>query len=121
MDSKEYIAIYYQEGGCDYTIGCGVHTENFTADSREEAMEQAKRYWLYGSEDERDSSAKPYFWNGWTEVARVTLCELVAQCPVLDEWVPEAESVGRNRTQVEQEKADLAEYERLREKLGKSA
>ena len=37
-----YLAVLSQSGGCDYTIGCGINTENLQAESLEEALTQAE-------------------------------------------------------------------------------
>lgn len=41
----KFVAIMEQEGeGCDYTIGCGISTMEFSAESAEAALEQVKKW-----------------------------------------------------------------------------
>lgn len=54
--SKRYLVVYYQNGGCDYTIGCGTRVVHLPEDC--DSLEKAKE-WLKSDKDE----AVPYFGN----------------------------------------------------------
>jgi len=61
----KYILTMFQEGGCDYTVGCGYKWILFEAPSREKAVEQALETVedYGGSERFENISLKEYDYN----------------------------------------------------------
>lgn len=55
----QFIVLMTQNGGCDYTIGCGLNWEFVKADSKEEALKR-----VFGDPDKIDEEAikDPSYW-----------------------------------------------------------
>lgn len=114
----KYLIVKQQSGyGCDYSIGCGISTEFVEAESAEEAFSkmadgtdwmQEKMSWEYDSPGGEHALAS--IW--------------VIPAPELNEhlWPAMIEKMNKhwsNNDKLEQEAADLAEFERLKAKFGK--
>lgn len=103
----KYIAILRQEGGCDYTIGCGINTIQFEADSPKEAAEKLQNIIKdnYNSDEHRLKQVNFYEIKNSYEVD-------------VDLWYKKFDDEINAIQRKEQEKAEWAEYLRLKEKFG---
>jgi excinuclease UvrABC ATPase subunit len=101
----KYIGILRQEGGCDYTIGCGINTVLFEA---ENAIQAAKKLQgiikeSYNSNESMLKSANFYQINESYEVD-------------LKIWYQQFSQEKESILEREKREYELAEYERLKKK-----
>jgi hypothetical protein len=101
----KYIAILRQEGGCDYTIGCGINTVLFEADNAYQAAKKLQEIIKesYNSDDFFLKSADFYEISGSYEVDLKLWYQQFSQ---------EKESIVERKLR----EAELAELERLKKK-----
>tara|TARA_Y100000034_G_scaffold112283_1_gene146125 strand:- start:90 stop:419 length:330 start_codon:yes stop_codon:yes gene_type:complete len=108
----QYLVIFKQAGeGCDYTIGCGMNYEIMEADSIEDLKEKIT------FPEGREEYSVFYQGFGYEEIIVVPfeqtepldIEELIKTGNASDEVLDEEEELS----------ADEAEFERLKEKLGK--
>ena len=112
MKEKQYIALIEGAGeGCDYTIGCNLNWSIFPATNEEEIVKEVKNiYDRYGRENSVNS---------------IELFELVSSSRVLFDYDDLEQLFSKEKEEEEiikaeeQKKVDEAEFERLKEKLGK--
>jgi len=102
-----FAVLLYQEGGCDYTIGCGRNWEFFDAPTLEAAKIKAQTIWNGHS-------------NPDSQIKEVTLLQ-VSEVLEMDvpAWEAEREQDIVERKRKVQEREDQEEFERLKKKLGK--
>ena len=102
---KNYMAIWYQQGGCDYTIGCGIAVYTFEALDLDAATAHVvdELSDLDLSSDVADS------------ITKVQIYETMGSGTVLtpDTWMPSRSE----REQGLSEDKERSEYERLRKKF----
>ena len=115
-----FLFIEYQDGGCDYTIGCGVRVNKLIeADSPEQAREKfIAAYEADCRYDDGTLCGNP--WYGDHTADDIEMYEVVTQhkfdiIAVADRAQKEVDGIK----QQEVEDAERAEYERLRGKFGK--
>lgn len=109
-----FIAIHRQNGGCDYTIGCGIAAEVFEADTLEAAHQQIiERY--ADCENMGDESAE--------SVHSVELHRLADGDRIINnhEWLTVRNERQQIADRARAEANERAEYERLQSKYGKTA
>jgi hypothetical protein len=115
---KTFLIVEEQGGGCDYTIGCGIRTTQIEADSMEEAIEFIKNesfkdrsgeddgdYQVLATKERERCGVSVY------EIGEVVEIDLAA-------WRKEFRAKEEAEEELEGAKKELAEYERLRKKLG---
>lgn len=119
----KFLAHVVQAGGCDYTIGCGVHVSVLEADTPEEAQGKVEHDWfgICRGEDAGHENCHNRDTDVLRGVDRITIYPLLDDGVVLD--------VGKLRMQngvekaklkaAEQRKKDEQQFEALRKKLGK--
>lgn len=109
---KKFLLIERQNGGCDYTIGCGIRTSVILANNVSEAKE--KIYNQIGSS-----------WHGKYEdyISNVNLYEISKEITDIEEYLNNkkeerliAEKIEANKKQDELERI---EFERLKRKFSK--
>lgn len=110
MSEVKYIAIFHQDGGCDYTIGCGVSVDTLKADSRDDAVEEVRAKFGIGRE-EREYDIE--------EISSVSLlevtCEVEVDLDLIKDEIENAKTAAKAAALEAQEKAEL---ERLYKKYG---
>ena len=118
----QYAVVMVESGeGCDYTIGCGTRMEMLKATTVEEAVSEAKVF-LGGDPEEGgmnwliDYESPPGQLR--PRLKAVSLVAIEAELPV-GEWFTEHVERCAARDQAVKEAAELAEFERLKAKLGK--
>lgn len=136
---KTYLFYRKQEGGCDYTIGCGQTIDVFQASSMEEAVEKIVgpdidwRKKALESKYGHDSYLSDYLHSRYLSNAddnpdndcscsKMFLYEVSAEqdiLSILKQKIVEVKAFGKELDQKEQEREELAQYERLKKKLGK--
>jgi hypothetical protein len=101
----KYIAILRQEGGCDYTIGCGINTVLFEAENVVQAAEKLQQIVkeTYNSDQFILKSANFYQISGSYEVD-------------LKVWYQQFSQEKESIVERELREAELAELERLKKK-----
>ena len=102
----KYHAILYQNGGCDYTIGCGLKVVHLAASTWDEAVEETKKMILknYDNDERR--------------LDTICLIESIrtASLPVYD-WYSEKRDKERKQQKRAKEEHDRREFERLKKKF----
>jgi hypothetical protein len=107
----QYYLVERQGGGCDYTIGCGIRITKLKATSKDEAMLEAS--------DDIGSS-----WKGNDEhsIDKAELLE-VSESINLADFLDHKAAVRKSRKRIADEQAqrekDEADFERLKQRLGK--
>ena len=114
-----FLFIEYQDGGCDYTIGCGVRVSKLMeADSASHAI---TKFVAMNEHDYRDENGKLCS-NPWAKEYSpddVELYEVVMEHGInLDAIRQRAQNEIDGVKLQETEAIERAEYERLREKFG---
>ena len=99
-----------QSGGCDNTIGCGVHIEPLDAETLEEAIEEAKE--LFFSEDGE------HYLDGESSLEEARLIQDDDNILPLDNWRKEHRKNAEAEKNASKESSELAEYKRLQKKFG---
>lgn len=102
-----FIAYLEQQGGCDYTIGCGKRLIRLKADSKEKAIIELKTIIKedYGTYD--------------YGLEEITLFETsIEENMPIQEWIEENRREEQAEIQKEKDEAEKAEYERLKQKFG---
>lgn len=106
-----YKAILRQEGGCDYSIGCGISIIDLTADTWNDAIDELKDYL-------KENHSR------YVEVRleNVTLLELTDSKEIdmerfYKEYDEEVEAEKQKQKAIKKEKRDKREYERLKAKF----
>lgn len=101
---KKYIAVLKQEGGCDYTIGCGIKTIQFDAVDFIDAGKLLKEMVSEDYIGEHSLSVLEYY-----EIAAAYEADL-------KRWYSEFEHNARVAEQNEIQRKELIELERLKKK-----
>ena len=107
---SEYLVVFRQHGGCDYTIGCGIAVQHVSADDLQGACAQVTEQLcdLEGTSDETASS-----------IVEVDIYERSAGFSKLDpaSWRAARASKRAEAEKAQREDKERAEYERLRKKF----
>lgn len=115
---KRYIALFKQESiGCDYTIGCGRNwVNNIMAENMESAKQEVLKHILFNKPEESKYNLSAL--NGDYQVSTVSIFEVSDASGItgLDVLYKKFED---DKKKLEQEKKDIAEFERLKKKLNK--
>jgi hypothetical protein len=105
----KWMMLLYQEGGCDYTIGCGRKWIMFNAGTKEEAHTRARKTY-----------------SEYNEISELTLVQIAEEDgkPVIFKsnikaWDREADEEAERREREEEERKERAEFDRLSKKFGK--
>ncbi len=101
-----FVVIYNQGNGCDYTIGCGINSQQFTAPSWEHAVEFVKKEIAENYRGERE-----------LEKAELFEVSLYANLP-LKLWKQEmaaADAQAEERAAIARDRAELARLRALYE------
>ena len=109
---KQYIAIITQDGGCDYTIGCGINVISLESYNMSDALDELRET-ISGEDGE----------GGYTdelELSNAVLHE-VSDSLVLDlkSFYKELSEKKKREEQSSLDKAEYAEYMRLKKKFDK--
>ncbi len=108
-----YLIVERQDGGCDYTIGCGVNITFVTADDIDDAMRKYKRN--YEGEYKTHNPLRDEMAVDNVEVFEITGTSAEINVKA---W---REEIDRRVEANKRQKADLAEraeFERLKKKYG---
>ena len=103
----KYIAILRQEGGCDYTIGCGINTIQFEAVNAQEAAAKLQEIVNenYSGEEQR--------------LKTIHFFEAANSYEVdLNKWYKKIDDQKAAKKLKQENEADWAEFLRLKEKFG---
>lgn len=103
----KYLAVTRQNGGCDYTIGCGINVELFDAES----LANAKVKMIIGLDGDTDETVE--------SIKSITIHEVIGE-PVKiypSDWEPARRARMQAAKQAEADKRDQAEYDRLKKKF----
>ena len=104
----KYLLVMEQDGGCDYTIGCGLKVEPIEASNMQEATAKAFEYL---SED-REGKLRE-------DVDRATLYQIPAESVLdLSGYRNKYKKEQEAQAKVSRENAERAEFERLKSKFG---
>lgn len=116
----KFLVVEEQEGGCDYTIGCGVCTSVVQGASLEEVVERIHREFV---ETEIDAEFEAHHGHAADEEkarTRVTLYEITnAKSLPLGAWRHEYAAKKAASAAVSKDAAERAEFERLQKKFAK--
>ena len=101
---KKYLAYLEQDGGCDYTIGCGISKLIIEAEDIKEAKNKIEEI----------------LEESWLDLLdRCTLYEISDELKInVDEIYNKAQEREKDRKRKQEEKKDRKEYERLVKKFG---
>ena len=105
--------VMIQSGGCNYTIGCGLAFVNLGCETLEEAIEEAKKFFL---DDENIDYLDP---NSERFLKNAYLIQYDNDTLPLAEWRFEAQKLKAEQIKKREEAKELAELERLKRKYGK--
>jgi hypothetical protein len=115
----KFLFIEYQNGGCDYTIGCGVRVNSIIEKpTPQEAVEE----FISRHEDDyrEDGILDDNPWDGEFTPDSVEMYEIIAEHPIdLDAIRERAQNEVDQRDELEREAKDREEYERLKKKYEK--
>jgi len=105
----KFVAILKQEAeGCDYTIGCGVKTIKFDAETSAEATQFLKKYVKENNNHEE------------TKLSNIMFYEVKASYEVdVNTWYAQFDKEAAEIKRQENESKELAELERLKKKYNK--
>lgn len=104
--------VMVQNGGCDYTIGCGVAFQELAAKTKEEAIEEAKEFFF----NKGHHYIAP---NSEQEIFSAFLVEDHGDSLPIKQWKKEYSSREQELRQKRIEAKELAELERLKKKYEK--
>ena len=107
----EYYLIEEQSGGCDYTIGCGIRITKLNANDLGTAMVTADK--------EIGSSWQAIDEHGIDKARLLEVNQTLDLSQFLDGRAAERKSHKRIADEQAQKQKDEAEFERLKQKLGK--
>lgn len=101
----QWLGVFHQEGGCDYTIACGVKTVLFEAEDREAAIEHLYREYVdMGGTD--------------VHIGYIHLCEAIGYDYVSpNDFAIRYRERVRARAAEAEERAARAQYERLKQRF----
>lgn len=138
MNKKTFLLYRKQDGGCDYTIGCGMSLSVIRASSMEEAIEivaGTKKDWKKEAlesesyEDYLDEMTHAtYLLNASEDPDNDCACSTMILyemadsrdiLPILRAKLAEIDSFQESLDQKVQQEQELKEFERLKKKLGK--
>jgi hypothetical protein len=117
-----YAVVLRQAGtGCSYTIDCGTRVEHLKATNLDEATREARA--LLCGDPERGGENWLLDHNSFAgdlrpALASAKIVSIEAELPI-GEWFAEYVTQEKARQAAAQEAAELAEFERLKAKLGK--
>jgi len=98
----KYIAHLFQEGGCDYTIGCGHAIREFEADNIEAAREEVKEI--------ADEYSRDY-------INEITLYEIASEESIdIDDLFAEDDAAAAVEAQAKKEKEEKELLQALKNK-----
>lgn len=101
---KKFVAILEQEGGCDYTIGCGTKEITIEAEDYREASIKLKSIILEN-------------YTGEQELSYAKLYEISATYEIdVQLWYKDYKEVERQKKLIALQEQDLAEFQRLKQK-----
>lgn len=134
---KTYLLVRRQGGGCDYTIGCGISVSSFQAES----MEDAERKIVDLEEDWKKQAREaedPFYYldlcireshifdvdprndcSACEEIELYEISDSLDMVPILREKLNNINAFKRELEAEVVKARDLAEFERLKKKLGK--
>lgn len=99
-----YLAILYQDNGCDYTIGCGYLPHKFKADNMKDA-EEALKLWC-----EKEHNIE--------NIDNIVLFEVSDESSIpVGRWRQEKINFLQRELDYEKEQEEKREYERLKKKF----
>ncbi len=101
-----------QDGGCDYTIGCGIALIDLEAQTLEEATEEAEEFFMH--EDNQH-----YLMSDDRRIAKASLIQDDNDFLPILSWKTRLEYRQGQEESIRQEKKELAELERLKKKYEK--
>lgn len=107
----KYILVLRQDGGCDYTIGCGIKLVDLKSESQDDARVEAV------AEIGDDWKADHEY-----AIQRATLLEVSTGfdlAPSLDAAKEQRKAAASERARALEAEREEQEFERLRRKLGK--
>lgn len=119
---KTFLVVEEQNGGCDYTIGCGVKTYTVEAESYEALLEEAREV-IHRAEDDFAydhplagalAEVHPEFVRSGVTVYEISKFHSPS-IPAFQQIVTERNNAAAN---VAKEEAERAELERLKVKYG---
>ena len=108
---SNFLILMRQNGGCDYTIGCGLAYEIYKADSAEEAFKK----WAAANDD-----LSYYLPGNESALESVEIFEISSanHSDIWPEFVKFKQQKIKTASELAKEAAEKAEYERLRAKFG---
>lgn len=118
-----FVVLISQDGGCDYTIGCGKNWLFLDAENKEDAIDELKTI-IFGvdrglDEDEDPADEDIGLYIGEMELANATLLEVSNETEIpLETWYEEAENLEIERKAERQRLREQVEYKRLKAKYG---
>lgn len=107
-----WFIVMQQNGGCDYSIGCGIKIIRISGNSLEEATIAAKNFFL--SED-----GSYYLTSDESKISEACLVESNDEELPIHQWRGELNARKIEKEKKLQEAKELAELERLKKKYGK--
>ena len=119
----KYLVVFEQAGeGCDYTIGCGTHVDIIHASNMDAAFREAMEDigWYDYLEHPEDYEEDPWGYENHMESVKVYRVDTDDGGLKFKEFQRDVKERIANYNDLEQRKADQAEFERLAKKLGKS-
>jgi hypothetical protein len=115
----KFILVSEEDGGCDYTIGCGICVEEIEANSLKAAIE------VVVSPDEYGERTNVDYWQADRDAAHsivkstlYVVSEVVDMAPFLDKAKAEDEAREQWAQEDDREASERAEFARLSKKYG---
>lgn len=103
--------VLYQDGGCDYTIGCGVSVVSLGTKTKEEAIKEARSI-IVGTPGGYEDG-----YHGESVLSDAVLITLEGDLPLSD-WYDEYDEAKESLEEAKENDAERAEFERLKAKFG---
>lgn len=115
----KFLVVEEQDGGCDYTIGCGICTSVEQGASLEEVAERIHLSFIATEEDASFDASHGHAADVDSPRTRITIYEITnAKSLPLAHWRNEYAQKKTAQKQVTSEARERAEYERLQKKFG---
>ncbi len=104
--------VMHQDGGCDYTIGCGIGFVDLGNGTLEEAITAAKDFFL-------SEEGSHYLTSEYSEISSAYLVQDNDDELPIDEWKKELKQQELEENKKAIEEKERKEFERLSKKFGK--
>jgi hypothetical protein len=127
--SKLFLLVMHQDGGCDYSIGCGTTVSTIHANSKEEAIESAiklRKNWKelitekkYEITDVLDTAiyVLKYSDTACDEISLYEISDKINLIPIITKTIEEIEKYQKTLIEKNKEENEFKKYQELKAKF----